>query len=152
MQASAANQVAALALPDDDKRAVAALAVESAGVSPEEDDNSKLPGELLEPNAGGVIIFSDHSGTDTMKQSIANPFAIRVLPKAVTVDTVLKVGGIIYGERRTVIINGKVCEVGKSVEGFNVHRINREYVIVERDSRFAKIPRNIAVIIRLPKT
>jgi hypothetical protein len=109
-----------------------------------------IPQPLYEPNQNGVIVLPGRSRASS-EEGIANPFDIRLIAAKAVNEVKIRVGGVVMGDRRpTAIINGRPYSANDRWNGFNVVRVRRDSLLMERDGVFVLIPRGRDIAIKIP--
>jgi hypothetical protein len=134
-----------------------------------------LPLELLKPGRDGrVQLFSVSRLTE---QDLQNPFEVRVQVAVDVLETVIEIGGIVENEdvkKSSVILLTRPPKVrpaaggqknnqgekekpvpgvyspGDDIEGFRIHAIGRDSIIVEQSGRFVEVVRGRPVTVCVP--
>jgi hypothetical protein len=137
--------------------------------------NVTLPQELLKVGRDGrVQLFSVSRLTE---QDLQNPFEVRVQVAVDVLETVIEIGGIVENEdaqKNSVILLTRppkvraaadsqkntqgekekpvpnVYSIGDAVEGFRIHSIGRDSIIVEQSDKFVEVVRGRPVTVCVP--
>ncbi|WP_152032658.1 hypothetical protein [Ereboglobus luteus] len=137
--------------------------------------NVSLPSELLKASGDGrVLLFSV---ARLSEEDLQNPFEVRVQVAVDVMETVVEIGGIVEsvdGKKNTVILLTRppkvraassdpkgakaeqekpvprVYSVGDVVEGFRIHSIGRDSIIIEQSERYVEVTRGRPVTVCVP--
>ena len=109
---------------------------------------------LLAPNADGVIDLAAASQADEADR-LPNPFRRRWRPASAARDVPVAIGAVLTGDDpgdASVVINGRVCSRGDTLEGLAIAAITAEAIELRAGAYRARIPvRDAPIVLRLPR-
>lgn len=117
----------------------------------------KLPEKPQIPERGIITVEpkKNKPGSDQKDQPVTvsapNPFDVRFVPVASLDEYVFTETGGLWGSNPVVYINSSTLSSGSSINGFKVHKIRTDGVILEKDGNYFFLPAGEKVTIRLPK-
>jgi hypothetical protein len=108
----------------------------AAGHASASDEGSVIPVGAFWPGAGGRITATvPEAGAGSGRQTIRNPWEVRIHPKVARPDSVFICGGIIDGgaSEPVAFVNGRIERRGDILDGFVVDAVATSAVVLNRN-------------------